>query len=747
MLPEFKKPDLTTPNLSPEKLLDFHILNNPSYPYGVLAAHENSSNEVITWNEVGNALINITRELNLAAQTQAAATPIVGIFTASESLVYFTLVLAIMRAGCVPFPISPRNSSAAVVHLLKSTGCKTLYVQFDPTLPIHDLETLPVGEQLSRKQIKEILELLPDSFRLNLLEFPAAYTLFPRLANGSAYKPQLDLPQQLARIVTPDRPAWAPVLIVHSSGTTAFPKPIYINRLSFHAWLTAPLCSEFPWQGQLISAMILPAFHAMGIHYGVVINLSAGTISGLFRPEVGSDGRAITKSPNAVNVMEAMRSLGCAVTIVSPFMLAEFASDPSNIEFLRTMKRVGFGGGPMDVGIGNKLVREGVKLAVLYGSTEVGPVSALFPDPYSGENWEYFKISPHLVTRLIPQDEAEGLYELVVLSSATHRCSLAQLETSFEPQTYHTNDIVYKHPTLPLYRVVGRIDDQIILSTSEKTNPGPMEAIMVFNPAIKGALMFGRGKPANGVIIEPEDGFLVDVMDREAVDRYIDLIWPSIEEANKFAPSHSRLTRDLIMVIDPRVTPLPKTSKGQIARVKTLEILAKQIEEIYSRDELAVDKILASMNVRDGSGNVMRESVLAYIQRIVKITLESNPNTDQDLFSQGCDSLAAKHIRSRIIQLFESASDTTPDVPQNIVYQHPTVSGLSEWVFNKLAHVKFHQEPDSDPCVPLREMVKKYSPQVRIDVKSRRSSWRATEYLNSKLKKVGNMTLAKHIFN
>jgi hypothetical protein len=38
-------------------------------------------------------------------------------------------------------------------------------------------------------------------------------------------------------------------------------------------------------------------------------------------------------------------------------------------------------------------------------------------------------------------------------------------------QEYRTSDLVAEHPDHPdYYRVVGRLDDQIILSTGEKTN-------------------------------------------------------------------------------------------------------------------------------------------------------------------------------------------------------------------------------------------------------------------------------------
>lgn len=41
-----------------------------------------------------------------------------------------------------------------------------------------------------------------------------------------------------------------------------------------------------------------------------------------------------------------------------------------------------------------------------------------------------------------------------------------------------------------------------MLSTGEKTNPGPMESIIRGHPDIKNAIYFGRGRFHNGILIE-----------------------------------------------------------------------------------------------------------------------------------------------------------------------------------------------------------------------------------------------------
>jgi hypothetical protein len=52
-----------------------------------------------------------------------------------------------------------------------------------------------------------------------------------------------------------------------------------------------------------------------------------------------------------------------------------------------------------------------------------------------------------------------------------------------------------------------------------------MEEMIESDPRVRGALMFGRGKPFNGVLIEPSAGNEVSIDDRDAVNAYLDLIW------------------------------------------------------------------------------------------------------------------------------------------------------------------------------------------------------------------------------
>ncbi|KAH9825107.1 hypothetical protein DFH28DRAFT_942826 [Melampsora americana] len=711
-LPSFKKPDLDLKTYNSISLAEFHPLNNPNYPIAVLAGSETQSikQDVIIWNELGSAIVAAAHKLLHALKSSPTKEPVViGLIGHKDPLIYYTILLTILRTGSIPLLISPRNSIAGIVHLIQASGCKHVYVEFDPDVKASDSPNMSVSEKLSREQIADIERELPDSHSLNLLGFPTAFELFPRLITGSPYEFNHNLPHQLAEIPKPSQSEFQPVMILHSSGSTGIPKLIPLNRITFQCFLRSSDFGQFSWTGELISAMALPPYHALGVQTCFNVCLSSGLVCAFFRPELDQNKRCVVRTPNPVSIMQAMRLLGCTLVVLSPLTIAEYSNEPKSIEFLKGVKRIAYGGAPLSVNIGNSLQQNGVKISSLYGITEVGIVSVCLPDPCYGENWEYFQLSPQIKAQLEPHEN--GLYELVIIATDQHRCSLG-FEKEFGPQTYHTSDLLEKHPTLSMYRLVGRLDDQITLSNSEKINPIPSESTIRTHHAVNGVLLFGRGKPQIGVAIEPVEEYAVDLNDRSAVERYIDLIWPSIEEANKLAPAHGRITRNLILLIDPRSKSLPKNSKGLVSRPKTLQLLAEEIESIYQQD--STDDTLSQFSLFDSSGKASESSVTLSIKSVIQTVLKRDVKLNDDLFlDQGCDSVHIISIRSKTSHLIKANTKKHISIPTNVVYQYPSIEKLAKWLMGVLSENSggHHREANGlDPSMKLKEMIKKYSP-------------------------------------
>ena len=72
---------------------------------------------------------------------------------------------------------------------------------------------------------------------------------------------------------------------------------------------------------------------------------------------------------------------------------------------------------------------------------------------------------------------------------------------------------------------VGRLDDVLVLSSGEKTVPGPMESVIGTSRYVAGVCAFGRGRNQVGILVEPRPEFAVDVKDEKQVAAFRNLIW------------------------------------------------------------------------------------------------------------------------------------------------------------------------------------------------------------------------------
>ncbi len=117
-------------------------------------------------------------------------------WTCADSTTYLTLIVGMMYLGLTPFPLSTRNSAAAVTHLVRSTGIHELLVSSD------------AGMQRVAQEAKEELE--KDGYRVDILPMPEYGQLYNEDAVPAGVK---------TSILSGDNQA----LIIHSSGNVDLP--------------------------------------------------------------------------------------------------------------------------------------------------------------------------------------------------------------------------------------------------------------------------------------------------------------------------------------------------------------------------------------------------------------------------------------------------------------------------------------------------------------------------------------------
>jgi len=127
--------------------------------------------------------------------------------------------------------------------------------------------------------------------------------------------------------------------------------------------------------------------------------------------------------------------------------------------------------------------------------------------------------------------------------------------------SYVTNDIFIEDPPgSGEYRLEGRQDDTLVHINGEKTNPVPMESTMSLFSIVYRSLVFGHQRLCTGVLIQLNK----QEADNYSIDEILDKVWEAVEAANKLAPSHSRVVRQMVKCL-PMNKVLPITDKGNVS--------------------------------------------------------------------------------------------------------------------------------------------------------------------------------------
>ncbi|RDX49617.1 acetyl-CoA synthetase-like protein [Lentinus brumalis] len=677
----FKRPDLDT-NLTLPELFEHHAKHSPEHPVFVYADDEQQEH-LIRFPEVYRGIrkaatiasAHYHRLADYYAQAQVGKSeddpPIIGILATADSISFYTLKLGLMYLGLTPFPISTRNSAIAIAHLVTKTGVKQMFVSADPAMQRLAHET----NELLAKDGKE-------------------FELLPMPTYEDMYGPGGDDALVPMGKVSPNKTC----IILHSSGSTAFPKPIKFLDKNFRKWGPFVYYGEVDFCGLRVGAQANPMFHVMGslmmcwsVYVGVVWSMFKPCTPPVYpTPELFLDSLVATRSE---------------IVYCVPAFIESWARDPANMPRIKTLRAMIYAGAPMNKQIGDRLAAEDIALIPFYGSTEIGAVVRLIPDPKKMEKseWDYFQISPHIDIRLLPQEGQPHIFEPVAFDSPTFTPNVFNSVIEGRP-AYSTSDLIERHPTKHnLFRVFGRADDQLMLSTGEKTNPAPLEAILCQDPHVHACLMFGRGRFQNGILIQPKE--LFDPSDEAKLEEYRNKIWPSIEKMNAYAPSHSRVFKEMIMVTTPN-KPLEYTAKGTPRRQVCIAAYADEIDALYKRVEESSQIDLPPP--RDWAP----ETVHQYIGDVVRKVMENNDiKDDDDLFQQGCDSLQATWIRNTIIHALRSSSSVnTHDIPTTFVYSNHTISALAAYISAIYSGKSVDKDAERAASIErMRALLEKYS--------------------------------------
>ncbi|TBU40122.1 hypothetical protein BD309DRAFT_1082947 [Dichomitus squalens] len=425
--------------------------------------------------------------------------PVIGVLAMADTLTYIYVLVAIMSLGFTAFPLSPRNNPTVTAHLVEVTGITKVLVSED------------LAMQTLIKEASAVLTKKGITIEPLLMPKPGDY------ADASGMRTVKEIGDNDV------------TMILHSSGTTAFPKPIPITRRGLINLSNIPCYGEVDLAGKRIAAHTNPTFHAMGLAT-FIWPLSSGSTFALYKPIVPP------APPTPANFLASWVADRCDIVFCVPVLIEAWARDPANIPTLQKLDSIVFSGAPVNKGIGGMLVKAGVTMHPFWGNTEVGPATMFVPeDSPRTDEWEYFKLSHHIKFYMKPEEGLEGIFEPIMI-----------------------------------------------------VNPVPIETSIAQDPNVASAVMFGRNHVDVGVLVEPAAGVEVPLDNKQKLAQFKDAIWPTIELVNSRSPQYAQIKKEFIVVTSPS-KPMELTAKGTPRRGVCLKLYTEEIEALYAAVEQGID--------------------------------------------------------------------------------------------------------------------------------------------------------------
>lgn len=225
-------------------------------------------------------------------------------------------IIALNRLGYSTFLMSTRLASPALVQLLKLANCQTVL-----TTPTYE----PVLAEVAKE--RELVTL-------------------PMIMHSDYYGKSAPA---VSRKYDPERESKKVAVIIHSSGSTGLPKPIYLTNYS--------CVSAFAVHMNMRGLLTSPLFHSHGFYevFRAIYSKKPLYIANYALPLTSQ------------SVVQVVKYAKPEIFHTVPYVIKMVAESEEGIQTLASLRIILYGGSSFPDDLGHQLVRRGVFLAANYG--------------------------------------------------------------------------------------------------------------------------------------------------------------------------------------------------------------------------------------------------------------------------------------------------------------------------------------------------------------------------------------------
>ncbi|KAK4955913.1 putative NRPS-like protein biosynthetic cluster [Elasticomyces elasticus] len=472
--------------------------------------------------------------------------------------------------------------------------------------------------------------------------------------------------------------------ILHSSGSTGFPKPIYLSNMQ----CLANFRKSFGMRAFTAS----PLFHSGGL---MELGRAFYTRSTMY---LANHSLPVTSS-NMLRVISAAKP---QLVVAVPYVLKLLAEKEEGVQALAAADLVLFNGSGCPDDLGDRLVAAGVNLVANYGATETGQLMTSYRGiPPTDSDWSYLRLWDPVAKFTLMDEIAPGVFEAVGLHGLPSKGAIntkPPFSDKNPENSFRTADLFTRHPDpnkSNFYKYLSRLDDRITLVMGEKVLPLPIEGRIRQEDIVREAVVFGFQQALPGVLVFRSADRALEMSDAE----YLDAIWPAVEAANVRSETFSQIMKEMV-VIKGAEADYAKTDKGTFIRAQVYQQYEVDIQAAYTRLETATQ---STGNKLQLDVSELEQWLLERFQRDLQIPIK---DVASDIFAAGVDSLQTTRIWRTIRQKLDLGTGGD-SMSTNIVFECGTISRLTRHLHALRTGEKM--DDDSDEVDVMMELIEKYS--------------------------------------